>query len=348
MKNVEQEKIDIDAELGLSDIANSDDTTSIQTITIKSNKGKNNNKNSKNNQNYQSVNQVAKINTIDIELKDNSIYEELDNIQNNRNRDTSNYMDLNETSYSSNMSNYNNKTNNNNNISNKQFNSELDLDDYINDCDIEKDTAVIANNEDTNYSSTKTKKSWCLGNTYAFCWVNNNPLFVIGPHWPFFICLNSIIMSISITYFYFLWDILYVTARNIGFGIFLFQNLCYWHTALINPGVVLQSLNEREKKKINSNDNIEHNVTSTSIYLEQTNMNNISSRERRKREIASRAINSNTGLNNNISIRICVTCNIEIDVDHTSHCEDCNVCIEDMDHHCPWTGKCIEIGRAHV
>ena len=23
------------------------------------------------------------------------------------------------------------------------------------------------------------------------------------------------------------------------------------------------------------------------------------------------------------------------------HCTDCGVCIADMDHHCPWTSKCI-------
>ena len=25
----------------------------------------------------------------------------------------------------------------------------------------------------------------------------------------------------------------------------------------------------------------------------------------------------------------------------TEHCFECNVCVEDYDHHCPWTGKCI-------
>lgn len=25
----------------------------------------------------------------------------------------------------------------------------------------------------------------------------------------------------------------------------------------------------------------------------------------------------------------------------TIHCPDCNVCVMEMDHHCPWTGKCI-------
>ena len=25
----------------------------------------------------------------------------------------------------------------------------------------------------------------------------------------------------------------------------------------------------------------------------------------------------------------------------TTHCYDCDICIEKHDHHCPWTGKCI-------
>ena len=26
---------------------------------------------------------------------------------------------------------------------------------------------------------------------------------------------------------------------------------------------------------------------------------------------------------------------------NTMHCNDCNICVEGIDHHCPWTGKCI-------
>ena len=29
----------------------------------------------------------------------------------------------------------------------------------------------------------------------------------------------------------------------------------------------------------------------------------------------------------------------------TEHCDDCGVCIDDYDHHCPWTSKCIGKGN---
>jgi len=29
----------------------------------------------------------------------------------------------------------------------------------------------------------------------------------------------------------------------------------------------------------------------------------------------------------------------------TVHCEDCGVCVEGYDHHCPWTSKCIGKGN---
>lgn len=29
----------------------------------------------------------------------------------------------------------------------------------------------------------------------------------------------------------------------------------------------------------------------------------------------------------------------------TEHCPDCDICIEGMDHHCPWSSKCIGRGN---
>ncbi|TYZ58077.1 hypothetical protein PybrP1_006043 [[Pythium] brassicae (nom. inval.)] len=37
---------------------------------------------------------------------------------------------------------------------------------------------------------------------------------------------------------------------------------------------------------------------------------------------------------------ICAQCQIRRPYD-ASHCSDCGVCIAQLDHHCPWTGKCI-------
>lgn len=30
------------------------------------------------------------------------------------------------------------------------------------------------------------------------------------------------------------------------------------------------------------------------------------------------------------------------------HCEDCDICIEGLDHHCVWTGKCIGSGNLYI
>ena len=40
----------------------------------------------------------------------------------------------------------------------------------------------------------------------------------------------------------------------------------------------------------------------------------------------------------------CVKCGSNKDI-NTYHCPDCDICIADFDHHCPWTGKCIGGGN---
>ena len=47
--------------------------------------------------------------------------------------------------------------------------------------------------------------------------------------------------------------------------------------------------------------------------------------------------------NNNKTIMLyCQKCNILVPKKYKiSHCADCNVCVKEQDHHCPWTGKCI-------
>lgn len=82
-----------------------------------------------------------------------------------------------------------------------------------------------------------------LGNTYAF-WFNkmDEPRIVIGPHWPFYICLISVITLMS-------YSILYLGLANaneyvklIGWIIYLLQILFYTLTFLINPGLPSRSM----------------------------------------------------------------------------------------------------------
>jgi len=42
--------------------------------------------------------------------------------------------------------------------------------------------------------------------------------------------------------------------------------------------------------------------------------------------------------------RFCKKCKI-VREPKTKHCLDCEVCVKDLDHHCPWTGKCIGGGN---
>ncbi|CAD8047963.1 unnamed protein product [Paramecium primaurelia] len=40
----------------------------------------------------------------------------------------------------------------------------------------------------------------------------------------------------------------------------------------------------------------------------------------------------------------CKVCKL-IQLKETQHCLDCDICIQEYDHHCPWTGKCIGKGN---
>jgi hypothetical protein len=40
--------------------------------------------------------------------------------------------------------------------------------------------------------------------------------------------------------------------------------------------------------------------------------------------------------------KVCSTCNILVFADeNVTHCKECEICVEELDHHCVWIGKCI-------
>lgn len=103
------------------------------------------------------------------------------------------------------------------------------------DFKIEKDQMY---NTDKIYGNDiSIQKPFRLGKTYAFFYRNGDPLFVIGPHWPFYIGLSGTISVIGYFFFFYLWMILNTIIAYMGVFIFGFFFLSYTVTVLINPGV---------------------------------------------------------------------------------------------------------------
>lgn len=63
------------------------------------------------------------------------------------------------------------------------------------------------------------------------------PLIVIGPHWPFAICMITFIDIISFCFFHYLWNSIYWIVRYIGVVIAFLQTMSYLLVFLYNPGV---------------------------------------------------------------------------------------------------------------
>lgn len=190
--------------------------------------------------------------------------------------------------------------------------SQLDTSIDINDSEIEKENIKISPIGEM-YSNKFLSKPFRLGNTYTCLWYNGEPLIVIGPHWPFFLCLNVFVSSICNLYFYFFWNLMYEIPRNIGICLYVIFLLCYWFTALYNPGIPIKR----------------------HVSLFQEDLNSlVDDKDPRKPKKKENLPSQNK--------RICRVCNLVIDLNiKMIHCPDCDICVEELDHHCPWTSKCI-------
>ena len=186
-------------------------------------------------------------------------------------------------------------------------NSRMGDSSIIYDLPIEKDISITQENISSNYYKSKKRNvamnTTRKGNMIMMCYNSNGePLIVIGPHWPFTICMMLFINAIIFFYFHFLKNILHNTIKNIGLGISFVQILSYLLIFLVNPGVPPKDLwieNYFKNKNSSSSDEIG-------------------------------------------SYRICNICKIIMkNVDNTVHCEECNICIKGQDHHCSWISKCI-------
>jgi len=85
--------------------------------------------------------------------------------------------------------------------------------------------------------SVVSRRGRHYGAHYVFCWRNDEPFLSIGPHWPFFICMWTILLVVGIVVNY------YVAGRNssttqvVAVAVTLWQAFIYLYTALRNPGI---------------------------------------------------------------------------------------------------------------
>jgi hypothetical protein len=100
---------------------------------------------------------------------------------------------------------------------------------------------------DRNITKTNFRR---IGNlNLFFCDKEGSPKFVIGPHWPFFVCLTTTITLICGSFFYLLADNLNPAVWLIGLLVYFTQIGSYSFVFLKNPGIPTEIL-KRNKRSI--------------------------------------------------------------------------------------------------
>ena len=128
----------------------------------------------------------------------------------------------------------------------KEGYSKVELDENINEEDniqIEREKIVSYQYDDFSIStpiSIDKPKSFCykkIGNMFTFCGdKDGNPLIMIGPHWPMYVCFSSILSGLLFLFFFGFWIHLNFIFKLLGILIYSTFILSYTYTFLINPG----------------------------------------------------------------------------------------------------------------
>mmetsp|Transcript_30764 Transcript_30764/g.38553 ORF Transcript_30764/g.38553 Transcript_30764/m.38553 type:complete len:211 (-) Transcript_30764:69-701(-) len=151
-----------------------------------------------------------------------------------------------------------------------------------------------------------------IGKTYWLCG-RKQSLFpftcLIGPDWPCMLLTYFLIIGIPFVFLYFAAFKVHWSVGVAGIVLDASLILCYSMTACSDPGIVYaEDPRWQAEEKANNDD-------------EQESCKSVKSQNK----------------DNYIE---CGMCKIHRPKG-ASHCYDCNVCVHELDHHCPWTGKCI-------
>ena len=164
----------------------------------------------------------------------------------------------------------------------KQFKSTLN----------ESEEEIYQNNKSIKPKKCKLYK-FVGRNLFLFLDRYENPLIIIGPHWPMYVCFCGIISLIMLALYLTLWKQIGMIMRILGHICFWTYFISYAHCSLYNPGYP-------------KNDNGRKFGYPRKDYS------------------------------------FCSVCQFFVKkTNYVTHCIDCDICIENQDHHCPWTGHCI-------
>ena len=133
-----------------------------------------------------------------------------------------------------------------------------------------------------------------VGNTiFLFMDKYDNPLLIIGPHWPLFVFFFGIINILYLIVIFKLWNRFSFKSKIINQVSYWMYTLSYSYTSLINPGYPKNNNDRR-----------------TGYPREE--------------------------------FYFCSVCKFYVKKsNYALHCDNCGICIEGQDHHCPWTSHCV-------
>lgn len=111
------------------------------------------------------------------------------------------------------------------------------------DLPIEKDIPITQDLNISNEFSHPNKKIIPIkatrkGNMIMFCYnKDGDPWFVIGPHWPFSLCILIFVNFVNFFFYYFLNNSMFDSIKYIGLTIMCLHSLIYLIIFLKNPGI---------------------------------------------------------------------------------------------------------------
>ena len=164
---------------------------------------------------------------------------------------------------------------------------------FVNDIDKLK----IPNNKkkySITYNNSESPYYKFVGKTiFVFMDKYDNPLLIIGPQWPLFVCFFSAVNILYLIIIFKLWSKFGFKGKLVNQISYWAFNLSYSYTSLINPGY---PRNNNGRKTGNPREEY-YFCDECHFYVKRST--------------------------------------------NASHCYDCGICIEEQDHHCPWTSHCV-------